>query len=72
MVVIIWLNGGFAAGKTTLAGELHQRLPDAVVYDPEDVGVMLWKWMLPNDEVLAAAGLRSPACGCADLSQVGA
>ena len=29
-MVIIWLNGGFAAGKTTLAQELHRRLPDAV------------------------------------------
>jgi predicted kinase len=48
--VIIWLNGGFAAGKTTLAEELHRRLPDAVVYNPEDVGLMLWKWMRPNDD----------------------
>lgn len=48
--MIIWLNGGFAAGKTTLAEHLHRRLPDAVVYDPEDVGVMLWKWMAPNDD----------------------
>jgi predicted kinase len=43
--VIIWINGGFGAGKTTLAAELHRRLPDAVMYDPEDVGLMLWKWM---------------------------
>jgi len=48
--VIIWLNGGFGAGKTTLAEELHRRLPHAVVYDPEDVGVMLWKWMRPNGD----------------------
>jgi AAA domain-containing protein len=48
--VIIWINGGFGAGKTTLAGELHRRLPDAVVYDPEDVGLMLWKWMPPNGD----------------------
>jgi gluconate kinase len=48
--VIIWLNGGFGAGKTTLAEELHHRLPDAVVYDPEDVGIMLWKWMRPNGD----------------------
>jgi predicted kinase len=47
--VIIWLNGGFAAGKTTLAQELHRRLPDALVYDPEDVGQMLWRW-LPRTE----------------------
>ena len=48
--MIIWINGGFGAGKTTLAEELHRRLPDAVVYNPEDVGIMLWKWMRPNDD----------------------
>jgi AAA domain len=48
VLVIIWINGGFGAGKTTLVEELRRRLPDAVVYDPEDVGIMLWKW-LPSD-----------------------
>jgi predicted kinase len=48
--VIIWINGGFGAGKTKLAEELHRRLPDAVVYDPEDVGLMLWKWVPPNGD----------------------
>jgi predicted kinase len=48
--VIIWINGGFGAGKTTLAQELHRRLPGAVVYDPEDVGLMLWKWMRPDGD----------------------
>jgi predicted kinase len=48
--VIIWINGGFGAGKTTLAEELHRRLPDAVVYDPEDVGLMLWKWVPRNGD----------------------
>jgi hypothetical protein len=43
--MIIWLNGGFGAGKTTLAEELRLRLPDAVLYDPEEVGLMLWKWL---------------------------
>ena len=43
--MIIWINGGFGAGKTTLAEELHRRLPDTIVYDPEDVGLMLWKWV---------------------------
>jgi gluconate kinase len=50
VLVIIWINGGFGAGKTTLAQELHRRLPDAVVYNPEDVGLMLWKWMPPNGD----------------------
>ena len=48
--VIIWLNGGFGAGKTTLAQELRRRLPDAIVFDPEDVGLMLWKQMPPGDD----------------------
>ena len=50
MLVIIWLNGAFRAGKTTLAEELHRRLPEAVVYNPEDVGLMLWKWIRPNGD----------------------
>ncbi|HEY3982309.1 MAG TPA: AAA family ATPase [Streptosporangiaceae bacterium] len=48
--MIIWINGAFGAGKTTLAEELHRRLPDAVLYNPEDVGLMLWKWMPPNGD----------------------
>ena len=48
--MIIWINGAFGAGKTTLAEELHRRLPDAVMFDPEDVGGMLWKWMRPNGD----------------------
>ena len=50
MLVIIWLNGAFGAGKTTLAAELGRRIPEAVVYNPEDVGLMLWKWMRPDDD----------------------
>ena len=46
--MIIWINGGFGAGKTTLAAELHRRLPGAVVYDPEEVGLMLRK-QVPGD-----------------------
>jgi gluconate kinase len=48
--MIIWLNGAFRAGKTTLAEELHRRLPAAVVFDPEDVGLMLWKWLGLDDD----------------------
>jgi AAA domain-containing protein len=48
--VIIWINGGFGAGKTMLAEELRRRLPDAVVYNPEDVGLMLWEWLRPNGD----------------------
>jgi hypothetical protein len=48
--VIIWINGGFGAGKTMLAEELRRRLPDAVVYNPEDVGLMLWEWLRPDGD----------------------
>jgi hypothetical protein len=56
--VIIWINGGFGAGKTTLAQELHRRLPDTLVYDPEDVGLMLWKWLPPNGDFQHMASWR--------------
>ena len=49
-MVIIWLNGAFGAGKTTLAQELHRRLPEALVFDPEQVGSMLWKCLPPNGD----------------------
>lgn len=45
--MIIWLNGAFAAGKTTLAEELHRRLPEALPFDPEYVGYILIKWAPP-------------------------
>jgi hypothetical protein len=39
--VIIWLNGTFGAGKTTTAGELTELLPQARLFDAEQVGYML-------------------------------
>ncbi|MEV0780686.1 AAA family ATPase [Streptomyces sp. NPDC050433] len=39
--MIVWVNGSFGAGKTTLVAELHSRRPDALVYDPEQVGLVL-------------------------------
>jgi thymidylate kinase len=45
--VLVWINGAFGAGKTTLAGELHRRLPDALAFDPEYVGYVLLKWVPP-------------------------
>lgn len=42
--MIIWINGAFGGGKTTLAQELHRRLPGALPFDPEYVGAILGKW----------------------------
>ena len=39
--MIIMLNGSFGVGKTTTAHALVQCLPHAMIYDPEEVGVML-------------------------------
>src|ERR1022692_4778437 len=47
--MMIWVNGAFGAGKTTLADELHRRLPEALAFDPEYVGYILGKWV-PSPE----------------------
>jgi len=39
--VIIWLNGAFGAGKTTTARALTAVLPDARLFDTEQVGYLL-------------------------------
>lgn len=44
---VIWINGTFGAGKTTLAEALHARLPDALPFDPEYVGYLLARWTPP-------------------------
>ncbi|WP_168118980.1 AAA family ATPase [Paenibacillus sp. HB172176] len=41
--MILWLNGAFGAGKTTVAYELHRRLPNSFVYDPENIGYFIRK-----------------------------
>jgi len=40
-MVIIWLNGAFGAGKTTVGRLLSQRSPHLRLFDPESVGYML-------------------------------
>src|SRR5690349_3126278 len=47
--MLIWINGAFGAGKSTLAGELKTRLPDALDYDPEYVGYLLTTWVPPPE-----------------------
>lgn len=39
--MIIWINGAFGSGKTAAAEELHRRIPDSFVYDPENLGFFI-------------------------------
>ena len=39
--MIIWLNGAFGSGKTTCAKILEKQLPNAFLYDPEQVGFFI-------------------------------
>jgi hypothetical protein len=36
--MIIMINGSFGVGKSTVAAALVERLPEAMLFDPEDVG----------------------------------
>lgn len=38
---IIWINGAFGSGKTTAAKLLAQKVPGAVIVDPEEIGTLL-------------------------------
>ena len=41
--MVIWINGAFGSGKTQTAAELHRRIPDSFIYDPETVGFWIRK-----------------------------
>ena len=39
--MIVWVNGAFGSGKSTLVDELHRQRPEAVPFDPELIGQVL-------------------------------
>ena len=41
--MIIWINGAFGSGKTQTSYELHRRIPNSVVFDPEQTGFFINK-----------------------------
>lgn len=47
--MIIWVNGPFGAGKSSVAAELLHLIPQATLFDPEEVGFML-RNLLPGRE----------------------
>lgn len=40
--MIVWINGAFGSGKTTVAALLAKKMRHAHIYDPEQVGYFLW------------------------------
>lgn len=40
--MILWINGAFGSGKSSVAEELNKNIEKSFVYDPEQVGYFLW------------------------------
>jgi hypothetical protein len=49
--VILFVNGPFGVGKTTVARLLVQKFPDATLYDPERIGAVLMRVLGPFKKV---------------------
>lgn len=41
--MIIWINGSFGAGKTTLSKKLNKVISNSIIFDPEQVGFIIHK-----------------------------
>ncbi len=41
--MILWVNGAFGSGKSTVSYELNRRIPNSFVFDPENVGYFIRK-----------------------------
>ena len=47
--LVVWINGAFGVGKTSVAEELVPLLPGSLLFDPELIGVML-RHVIPAEE----------------------
>src|SRR4051794_18396746 len=39
--MVLFINGAFGVGKTTVAQSLKGRLPNSIIFDPEKIGFLL-------------------------------
>lgn len=46
--MIVWINGAFGVGKTSVARELARRWPTALRFDPEQIGFLLRR-LIPSE-----------------------
>jgi predicted kinase len=70
--VIVWLNGAFGAGKTTVAAELCRMLPAARRFDPEYIGAVLRRVRaVPSGDYQDLAAWRRWTVRCAGLAARG-
>jgi chloramphenicol 3-O-phosphotransferase len=44
---VIWINGSFSTGKTTVANVLVERIPGSFLLDPEAIGAVLRDHLVP-------------------------
>ena len=47
--LVVWINGAFGVGKTSVAEELVTLFPDAILFDPELLGMLL-RMVIPSGE----------------------
>ena len=45
---VVWINGAFGAGKSTVAKRLSATMPDAAVFDPEPLARLIRDAMPPS------------------------
>lgn len=48
--MIIWINGSFGVGKTTIAEGLKCKIENSIIYDPEKIGEFLFNIMPEKEE----------------------
>lgn len=47
--MIIWINGSFGVGKTSVAEELNKRDNESIIYDPEKIGFFLQSTLIGKE-----------------------
>lgn len=46
--MILWINGTYGVGKTSVCEELQNRLPDSHLFDPENIGSVIRNVLPPS------------------------